>query len=424
MTDTPSSILLTREQSTGSNTNLWGGYLITTQRMTEQAAKGYQTLSVTGDATVSWTNYTTGNTGQCAHLALTGSLTGSATLTFPANMNWLDVHNNAGAAVTIKCSGGTGVTLPQGARALIFCNGTDYFSATPNWMPTASLLANSGDIMNYSQVQAYVAAQISAATTTIGGLMQRYVYTATGGETSKSGVDDNGNTLAYTPNSEIVSLNGAILVRNVDYVASDKTSITGLSAMTAGDVLTIVALAAVSVANALVPSNNLSDVGSTATAATNLGVGTTSTPTHAGMTLTGLLNVLAGIKFPAIQVPSSDPNTLDDYEEGAWTPVVTSSAGTITTASATGTYTKIGRLWDIKVTVTITTNGSGSTDVRATLPATPSAASTLAGRETAIAGKSLAGTIPAAGAFIAITNYDNTYPGSNGSILTLSGSFV
>jgi len=53
----------------------------------------------------------------------------------------------------------------------------------------------------------------------------------------------------------------------------------------------------------------------------------------------------AGITFPATQSASSNANTLDDYEEGTWTPVASSG---ITTNSGTpaysGTYTKIGRL--------------------------------------------------------------------------------
>jgi hypothetical protein len=47
----------------------------------------------------------------------------------------------------------------------------------------------------------------------------------------------------------------------------------------------------------------------------------------------------AGITFPATQSASSDANTLDDYEEGTWTP--TSGVGTATANS--GIYTKIGR---------------------------------------------------------------------------------
>ncbi|PUE21860.1 hypothetical protein B9Z43_01375 [Limnohabitans sp. MMS-10A-192] len=54
-----------------------------------------------------------------------------------------------------------------------------------------------------------------------------------------------------------------------------------------------------------------------------------------------------GIKFPGAQVSSGDGNTLDDYEEGTWTPVIKFGA-TTATASVAGWYTKIGNL----VTVT------------------------------------------------------------------------
>ena len=49
-----------------------------------------------------------------------------------------------------------------------------------------------------------------------------------------------------------------------------------------------------------------------------------------------------GIAFPATQVPSSDPNTLDDYEEGTWTPVLTASGAAFTYTTQVGRYTKKG----------------------------------------------------------------------------------
>ena len=85
MADTASAILLQRIQSVGSNVNLWGGYINTNLQMLEQASKGYQTLAVTGDATISWTNYTLANSGSCAFLKLTGTVTG--VLTFPGYQN-------------------------------------------------------------------------------------------------------------------------------------------------------------------------------------------------------------------------------------------------------------------------------------------------------------------------------------------------
>ena len=54
----------------------------------------------------------------------------------------------------------------------------------------------------------------------------------------------------------------------------------------------------------------------------------------------------AGYTFPATQSPSSDANTLDDYEEGNWTPTAigTTTAGTGTYSTQNGRYTKVGRL--------------------------------------------------------------------------------
>jgi hypothetical protein len=54
-----------------------------------------------------------------------------------------------------------------------------------------------------------------------------------------------------------------------------------------------------------------------------------------------------GITFPATQVASSNANTLDDYEEGTWTPVVADAetgGNTATSASTAGRYTKIGNV--------------------------------------------------------------------------------
>ena len=48
-----------------------------------------------------------------------------------------------------------------------------------------------------------------------------------------------------------------------------------------------------------------------------------------------------GIRFPATQSASSDANTLDDYEEGGWTPALT---GATFSTTAAGTYVKVGQV--------------------------------------------------------------------------------
>ena len=61
---------------------------------------------------------------------------------------------------------------------------------------------------------------------------------------------------------------------------------------------------------------------------------------------TGKVTPTNGVKFPATQVASADANTLDDYEEGTWTPVIAGSttAGTASYSLQTASYTKVGRL--------------------------------------------------------------------------------
>ena len=72
----------------------------------------------------------------------------------------------------------------------------------------------------------------------------------------------------------------------------------------------------------------------------------------------------AGIAFPATQSASSDANTLDDYEEGTFTPTLQGSSTnpTVTYAVQTGSYTKVGNTVTvfIRLQTTAVTGGSGS----------------------------------------------------------------
>jgi len=79
--------------------------------------------------------------------------------------------------------------------------------------------------------------------------------------------------------------------------------------------------------------------------------------------VSGTTPSLNGITFPATQVASADANTLDDYEEGTFTPtyVGESSTGTTTYTSQYGKYTKIGNVITLWVDITFTAaTGTGS----------------------------------------------------------------
>ena len=74
----------------------------------------------------------------------------------------------------------------------------------------------------------------------------------------------------------------------------------------------------------------------------------------------------AGITFPAAQLASTDANTLDDYEEGTWSPTMTfggSSAG-ITYSVQNGRYTKIGRIVTLQAFIRLSSRGSATGEAR------------------------------------------------------------
>ena len=80
--------------------------------------------------------------------------------------------------------------------------------------------------------------------------------------------------------------------------------------------------------------------------ATTMGVGG-ATPSASG----------SGITFPATQSASTNANTLDDYEEGTWTPAVNSGFTSPAYSVRAGTYTKVGNV----VTFTLRIDMSSST---------------------------------------------------------------
>lgn len=91
------------------------------------------------------------------------------------------------------------------------------------------------------------------------------------------------------------------------------------------------------------------DTGQRSKFPTTIGIGG-ATPSTSG----------SGVTFPATQSASSDANTLDDYEEGTWTPTDNSGAGLSFTTSAT--YIKIGQMviaW-CQINYPSTANGNGA----------------------------------------------------------------
>lgn len=86
-------------------------------------------------------------------------------------------------------------------------------------------------------------------------------------------------------------------------------------------------------------SGTITGVSSLATALVNPVVTTTMGVGNATPAASG-----AGITFPAAISASSDANTLDDYEEGSWTPSALTGTNLTGISWSAGNYTRVGRL--------------------------------------------------------------------------------
>ena len=151
---------------------------------------------------------------------------------------------------------------------------------------------------------------------------------------------------------------------------------------------------------------------STIKGATTIAVGN-ATPSASG----------AGITFPATQSASTDANTLDDYEEGTWTPSLLFGGAAVgmTYTTRTGTYTKIGNLVTIAVSIDINAIGSstGSATITGLPFASPSGGASNAA--TPFAGWSLPGgsvTAPVAVSYGSTLHLNHQPSGSAPTALT------
>ena len=203
-------------------------------------------------------------------------------------------------------------------------------------------------------------------------------FTATSGQTTFS-------VPSYTVGFIDVYRNG-VMLGSADYTATSGTTVVLVNGCTVGDLVEVISFQVSSVLNAIPATAG--SVGTTFLADSSV---TTAKIADANVTAvkiaSGQTFALNGITFPATQVPSANANTLDDYEEGTFTPSYTSSGiSSVTYGSArNGYYTKIGNR--VYITVNLSTNGVTVTNSSAQLTITglPFAPSTATESANAIA---------------------------------------
>jgi hypothetical protein len=106
----------------------------------------------------------------------------------------------------------------------------------------------------------------------------------------------------------------------------------------------------------------------------------TAALTTGGSIASGTITALStsGITFPSTAVPSADANTLDDYEEGTWTPNDQSGAG-LSLSAGNARYTKVGNIVVACAEILYPSTASGASAVIGGLPFTSASASTWGG---------------------------------------------
>ena len=129
MADT--TILQLNKLTSGSHSGTWGDLTNDNMDKIDASIKGYQAVAISGTTqTLTTGSAGTGNQINTASIKLTGSLSGNTDVVCPASGTWYfvdDATTHGSYSLTFKPSGGTGVTLVQGAKHVLYTDGSTMF---------------------------------------------------------------------------------------------------------------------------------------------------------------------------------------------------------------------------------------------------------------------------------------------------------
>jgi len=215
------SRLKLERQASGENSGTWGNLVNYVFNRLDSSIKGYQSVSVAGSSNVTLTsNNSTSNTDDSstddqvhnAILEFTGTLTGDIHVFTDAVETKYTVFNNTSGAYTLTFAptGGTGVALKQGAKTLVYTDGTTMID----------IMANLGDIAmtsvtssgNVSATNVVASAAISGTTITGTANVQGTNFIATSNTIDIQGSAPNITTTNGTNTDLTLTPNGYGLV--------------------------------------------------------------------------------------------------------------------------------------------------------------------------------------------------------------------
>ena len=171
----------------------------------------------------------------------------SATAAATSATNAATSATNAATSATAASSSATAAANSAAAAAAAFDNFDDTYLGSYASDPTVD---NDGDALvegalyfntTANEMRVYDGANWIAASSAGTASLLEYNYTATAGQTTFSGTDDNSATLSYSTSNLIVTLNGIVLENGTDYTATSGTSIVLTVGASAGDELNVIA---------------------------------------------------------------------------------------------------------------------------------------------------------------------------------------
>jgi hypothetical protein len=312
---------------TGDQAGTWGNTTNTNiGTLIEQSIAGYVSQTV-ADSAGSPTSLTisdgTSSAARNMVMVLQGALSAARDLILPTSTKLYFIHNNTsgGFAVTVKCSGQTGISVPAGAKAILVCNGVDiveaanYFSGL-TFPSSATIATLSGTTLGYGS------ASITAASIASGTVTNLLATTFTGGSasiTTITGASANittitGTTIGTTASSTLRGTSAAITHLNA--TSATIGTLTGTSA-------TITTIAATS---ATITGLSSTSANITTLTGTTVGYGSASITTITGTTIgTTASSTIRGVSGVIAQFTATSLTTT----------TLTATSSTITTLAST-----------------------------------------------------------------------------------------
>lgn len=313
---------------TGDQAGTWGNTTNTNiGTLIEQSIAGYVSQTV-ADSAGSPTSLTiadgTDSAARNMVMVLQGALGAARDLILPTSTKLYFIHNNTsgGFAVTVKCSGQTGVSVPNGAKAILVCNGVDiveaanYFSGLV--FPSSATIATlSGTTLGYGS------ASITTASVASGTITNLLATTFTGGSasiTTVTGASANFTTITGTSANLVTLTANTIGSTASSTIRGSSGVITQFNATSA--TITTLNVTSATIGNFALPSSATI----TTLSGTTLGYGSASITTVTGTTIgtTG-----------ASQIRGASGSIAQFTATSMTTTTLTATSSTITTLSST-----------------------------------------------------------------------------------------